>query len=619
VGVPDYLAKSNQPLYNPTIKLRVKIIMKTNESKIRRTLSLRRFFQWLTKYQWQIVIGLIIVAVYLGYIGFLNHFQSIGEIRSHWDYLYLSIQLFVLQSGDVPAPKSWHLEVARLLAPTLATYTAIKALMVILKEQVQSFYLWFMKDHFVIFGMGRKGSILVEGFKKCGYRTVVIEKDENNSYLGQCKEQGSIVITGNATHPAVLRNARVDKARYLFTVTGDDGANAEIAVHARDMVKDRKGRVLTCFVHIMDPQLCNLLMEHEMFIEKSEAFRLEFFNIYDKGARALLQNYPAFSKEDENKSSQPHIVVVGLGSMGKSLVVHAARNWKSIFKKSGRQLSVTIIDRQAMRKTDLLCLQYPQLKNVCSLNPQQIDIHWPEFHEAKFLFDSKGQCNVKIIYICLGDSSLGLSAALTLYEKLKGQRIPIVVRVIQDEGFAVLSRELKFENVYPFALLDETCKPREILSGMNELIARALHEEYVRQQKSFGHTPQTKPAISSWNELEEQYKESNRRQAYHVGVKLRAIGCGVTLLTDWDAELIKFTPLEVETMAEIEHIRWKKVMEDAGWKYGPIRDDDKKIHPSMIPWEELTEADKEINRNFIRKLPHILAQVDLQIYRLQSS
>jgi hypothetical protein len=501
----------------------------------------------------------------------------------------------------------------------LAAYAAIRALMAIFKEQVQSFYMWFIKDHFVICGLGRKGSILAKGFQKCGYRTVIIEQDEDNDYLEQCKEQGTIVIAGNATSPAILRNARVDKARYLFSVTGDDGANAEIAVHALRMFKNHKGKTFTCFVHITDPQLCNLLMEHEMFTEKSETFRLEFFNIYDKGARAVLKNYPAFSKNNDNGTSQPHVVVVGLGSMGKSLVVHAARDWQSIFKKTGRQLYVTIIDKEAIRKTDLLCLQYPQLKNVCSINPQQIDIRWPEFQESGFLFDSKGHCNITIIYICLGDSSLGLSAALTLYEKLKGQRIPIVVRVIQDEGFAVLSRELKFENVYPFALLDETCKPREILSGVNELVAITLHEEYVHQQKNLGHTPQTKPAIFPWNELDEQYKESNRRQAYHVGVKLKTVGCGVTLLTDWDAELIKFRPVEVETMAKMEHIRWMEEKKTEGWKYGPIRDDDKKIHPSLIPWEELTEADKEINRNFIRKLPHVLAQVDLQIYRLQSS
>lgn len=55
------------------------------------------------------------------------------------------------------------------------------------------------------------------------------------------------------------------------------------------MLKRRnKGKVLTCFVHITEPQFCNLLVEHELVTEESDAFRLEFFNIYDRGARALL-------------------------------------------------------------------------------------------------------------------------------------------------------------------------------------------------------------------------------------------------------------------------------------------------------------------------------------------
>jgi len=87
-------------------------------------------------------------------------------------------------------------------------------------------------------------------------------------------------------------------------------------------------------------------------------------------------------------------------------------------------------------------------------------------------------------------------------------------------------------------------------------------------------------------------------------------------LKDWDAELLEFTPLEVNQMAEMEHVRWMNEKINDGWKYGPVRNDEKKIHPSLIPWDELPENDKEINRNFVRKLPHILARVDLEIYPL---
>ena len=100
-----------------------------------------------------------------------------------------------------------------------------------------------------------------------------------------------------------------------------------------------------------------------------------------------------------------------------------------------------------------------------------MDIRWPEFQEAKFLYDVQGCCNVTKIYICFGDSSLNLSAALTLFQKVRVQNIPIVVRVIQEAGFAKLLKELEYtgsdlKNIHPFALLDRTCQIEEVLREM---------------------------------------------------------------------------------------------------------------------------------------------------------
>ena len=33
-----------------------------------------------------------------------------------------------------------------------------------------------------------------------------------------------------------------------------------------------------------------------------------------------------------------------------------------------------------------------------------------------------------------------------------------------------------------------------------------------------------------------------------------------------------------------------------GWRYGPRRDDAKKEHPSLIPYEQLSESEKEYDR-----------------------
>ena len=44
----------------------------------------------------------------------------------------------------------------------------------------------------------------------------------------------------------------------------------------------------------------------------------------------------------------------------------------------------------------------------------------------------------------------------------------------------------------------------------------------------------------------------------------------------------------------------------AGYSYGPVRDEDRMLHPDLIPWEQLTEEDKEKDRDNIRRVPYLL-------------
>jgi hypothetical protein len=51
------------------------------------------------------------------------------------------------------------------------------------------------------------------------------------------------------------------------------------------------------------------------------------------------------------------------------------------------------------------------------------------------------------------------------------------------------------------------------------------------------------------------------------------------------------------------------------WHYGSQRDDAQKIHPSLVPYGELSEPEKEKDRDTIRQIPEILSLIDFQVYR----
>ena len=69
-----------------------------------------------------------------------------------------------------------------------------------------------------------------------------------------------------------------------------------------------------------------------------------------------------------------------------------------------------------------------------------------------------------------------------------------------------------FRHLRAFGLLDRDCHPDQVLRGTHETLARALHEDYLRQQSAAGVTPQQDSSLVPWDALPEHLKESNRRR-----------------------------------------------------------------------------------------------------------
>lgn len=59
-----------------------------------------------------------------------------------------------------------------------------------------------------------------------------------------------------------------------------------------------------------------------------------------------------------------------------------------------------------------------------------------------------------------------------------------------------------------------------------------------------------------------------------------------------DAEVRALT----ERLAENTHDNWARRRLAEGWTYGPRRDDDKKQHPGLVPYAELSESEKDYDR-----------------------
>lgn len=53
----------------------------------------------------------------------------------------------------------------------------------------------------------------------------------------------------------------------------------------------------------------------------------------------------------------------------------------------------------------------------------------------------------------------------------------------------------------------------------------------------------------------------------------------------------------LEQIARNVHDVWARSRMDEGWTYGPERDDEARTHPGLVPYEELSESEKDYDRN----------------------
>jgi len=571
---------------------------------------------WWESYEWPLVGTAALVTLVLGYMGFAQHFRELGESRSPADVAYLALQLFVLESGSIDPPIGWSLEIARWLAPLIAAYTAIQALTVIFAEQLQLFRLRIVRNHVVVCGLGSKGTLLAISFLDARKQVVVIEKDASKGMLHHCRERGALIVLGDAAERQVLQKARVDRAKQILAVCDDDGVNAEVAVRARELrgLSSRGGA--TCIVHISDPQLRHQLREQEMTVspELATRLRIEFFNVYADVARHLLNEYPLFSDLCRATGAAPHLLVAGDGAVAEHLVAEAAKAWRPRSTALSERLAITVATDQG----DVLETwrnRYPLVGTVCQTEALSLK------EVCRNLGQASARAPITSVYVCLEHEARAVATGLELRRVVTDTRVPVVVCLLEESGLAELLQVRRTDGpghqaIRVFGLLEQICNPDLLPGGAHEVLARCFQELYRHKQLAAGVTEDQNPAIKPWAQLSEEFQESCRRQADHVGVKLAAIGCRITLLTDWDAESFQFTEEEVETLAKMEHERWMAERLLEGWQPGETRDDAARINPNLRSWDQVSSATQAYNRESMKHLPVDLAAAGFQVTRI---
>ncbi|MFZ3063082.1 MAG: potassium channel protein [Actinomycetota bacterium] len=93
-----------------------------------------------------------------------------------------------------------------------------------------------LKDHYIIAGFGRVGQQIAREFKKASASFVVL--DSNPAVKDRMDAEDVVYIQGDASDEAVLKKARIDKAKGLITAVDSDADNVYVVLTARVLRPD---------------------------------------------------------------------------------------------------------------------------------------------------------------------------------------------------------------------------------------------------------------------------------------------------------------------------------------------------------------------------------------------
>jgi hypothetical protein len=572
----------------------------------------RRRIPW----RWCIVAALMVLTFVLGCWGFRQYFQQQAIEKSWSDIIYLSLQLFTLDSGAVDGRVNWPLQIARFLGPIAAAYAIVLAMVGIFSEQLRRVLIGWRGGHVVVCGLGRKGERLVDQLRRSGWAVIVIEADEHNANLHRCRENGCVVVVGRADDRWNLLRAYVNTADVMIAAAGHDGINIEAAVRAHDLVQSRRREALRCIVHVSDPDLQSLFQRHRIFTDRHDPFELEFFNTYEVGARLMLAQSGLFDPLNNSAGRSPHLLIVGLGHLGEAILRRAAKDWCVDAPPNSAPLRITVLDLAATQRERVFCQRHADVLTKCEVKVHDLDIRslHEDDHEDQLRFLQGATAAV----ICIDDDAKATCAALTL-RALLPRNVSVVMRTSEQAGLASLFgddlRGGAIRGISAVGLTEIGCSLEVVLDGTREVIAQAIHQGYVQDQLAGGHTASDNPALAPWHRLTEDLRQSNRKQADDIRHKLQTIGCQVAVNPRMSGPRFRFTNEEIDALAQREHERWMAERLAAGWTWGERKDLARRKSPSLVAWRELPDEVREYNREAVRRIPHVLAKADLEISR----
>lgn len=536
---------------------------------------------------------LVIVTFALGISGWLSHGASLN------DAAYRSVSLFDLGNdiyNGMNGFADWRFAVGRWTGLAAVFSAAIAAIATLLQERLALAVARWVKQEVVVIGGDRTATTAFEEARRAGRSVVWI---------------GASALGSTSVRAIALPWPPEDQAKTVFEHAGDSD---HILVAQED---DASAVALARAARRAAPRAyVTVLMRDSRLAEDAAASlnepRTRVLSQSTVSARALNLRHPPFLIAKENGHPHIHALIVGFGQTGQAIARDLIVNCRTTFLDLPR---ITVIDPRARALEGVLRVRAPEIDEAAKFTFIEGEVGSgaisPEPDQIAAATAASGA--ITAAYVCLPVDTAALAAAGLLQSLLRAAHMGRPQVFVRLRDAAALPDAEKAQPglglLTAFGDMKSILLASEFLSKAPDAAARAFNEAYRASLSPEQRDDPDNRSARAWDSLDETYRQANRDVVAHIPAKLASAGVdpkywrGVAGIPRPVGGCLFKDDAELERLAELEHERWNAQRRMDGWRWAdiPAKDEARRLHPSLVTYETLSDPVKEYDRVYVRE------------------
>jgi hypothetical protein len=406
--------------------------------------------------------------------------------------------------------------------------------------------------------------------------------------------------------------------------------DAQVGLAARLCRASKSGLAESLRISLLmaDRGLAQRLDDTLKFAHSNRGVHPHLIDLDALAARLLLTNHKFDVFADAAGQTQIHLAIYGFGRLGRAVAKEAARLYVTRASLQDGKLRITIIDERDDPLNAWLA-EDPGIDAVVDIDSR------PCTHLESAGFSGR---DIKEIVpkavtahiITIGDPRSAFALAVSLRRwlleppeeeewRMSHLPSPIFIRAADADGLGRLVRsgaggdegnELP-DGIFAFGTRKALLSAETLLAPKREKAACAAHKVYRTSMQAMPGSPEAKrarrEAERDWAELPPQLRDSNFHVVDHLAVKARAVGYRLDDANNATSGVWP-PPADsgaIQLLSHLEHRRYLAERLANGWHYAPNRCDAVRVHPDLVPWEQLSIDERSLDTTQVKALDDI--------------